>query len=74
MSLLVVYWIQYRARGDFQIEEVSDELCRPFSNRRAEIDQAMATLLVEKPERARGDVIGTNFGSKKRVVAIRPTL
>jgi hypothetical protein len=37
-SLLAVYRIQYRARGDFQIEEVSGELYRPFSNRRAEIE------------------------------------
>ena len=57
MSLLVVYRIQYRARSDFQIEGVSDELCRPFSNRRTEIGLAMATLLVEKPEDARVDVL-----------------
>ena len=51
------YRIQNRARGDFQIEGVSDELCRRFSKRRAEIDRAMAKLLDEKPELAGGDVM-----------------
>ena len=50
------YRIQNRARGDFQIEGISDELCRRFSKRRAEIDRAMAKLLDEKPELAGGDV------------------
>ncbi|HXR03580.1 MAG TPA: MobF family relaxase [Verrucomicrobiae bacterium] len=53
------YRIQNRARGDFQIEGISDELCRRFSKRRAEIDQAMAKLLDEKPELAGGDVMAT---------------
>jgi conjugative relaxase-like TrwC/TraI family protein len=51
------YRIQNRARGDFQIEGVSDELCRRFSKRRAEIDRAMAKLLDEKPELVGGDVM-----------------
>jgi conjugative relaxase-like TrwC/TraI family protein len=51
------YRIQNRPRGDFQIEGVSDELCRRFSKRRAEIDRAMAKLLDEKPELVGGDVM-----------------
>ena len=53
------YQIRNRARGDFQIEEVSDELCERFSKRRAEIDKALAKLLEEKPEIAGGDVMAT---------------
>jgi hypothetical protein len=48
-----------RARGDFQIEGVSDELCERFSKRRADIDAALAKLLEEKPEIAGGDVMAT---------------
>jgi conjugative relaxase-like TrwC/TraI family protein len=44
------YRIRNRARGDFEIEGVSDELCRRFSKRDAEIDAALAKLLVEHPE------------------------
>ena len=53
------YQIRNRARGDFQIEGVSDELCERFSKRRAEIDKALAKLLEEKPEIAGGDVMAT---------------
>ena len=49
------YQIRNRARGDFQIEGVSEELCKRFSKRRAEIDAAMAKLLDEKPELAGGE-------------------
>jgi conjugative relaxase-like TrwC/TraI family protein len=52
------YQIRNRARGDFQVEGVSDELCDRFSKRHAEIDKALAKLLVEKPELASGDVMG----------------
>ena len=51
------YQIRNRARGDFQIEGISEELCERFSKRRAEIDRAMAKLLDEKPELAGGDVM-----------------
>ncbi len=51
------YQIRNRARGDFQIEGVSDELCERFSKRHAEIDKALAKLLEEKPEIAGGDVM-----------------
>jgi conjugative relaxase-like TrwC/TraI family protein len=53
------YQIRNRARGDFQVEGVSDELCERFSKRRAEIDKALAKLLTEKPELAGGDVMAT---------------
>ncbi len=53
------YQIRNRARGDFQVEGVSDELCERFSKRRAEIDKALAKLLADKPELAGGDVMAT---------------
>ncbi len=43
------YQIRNRSRGDFEIEGVSDELCRRFSKRDAEIDAALAKLLAEHP-------------------------
>ena len=46
------YRIRNRARGDFQIEGVSEELCERFSKRHAQIDEALAKLLAEKPELA----------------------
>jgi hypothetical protein len=51
------YRIRNRARGDFQIEGVSDEPCERFSKRHAEIDKAVAKLLEEKPEIAGGDLM-----------------
>ncbi|MGD0207518.1 MAG: MobF family relaxase [Verrucomicrobiota bacterium] len=51
------YRIHNRARGDFQIEGISDELCQRFSKRRAEIDRALAKLLEEKPELVGGDLM-----------------
>ena len=44
------YRIRNRPRGDFQIEGVSEELCERFSKRDAEIDEALAKLLADKPE------------------------
>jgi conjugative relaxase-like TrwC/TraI family protein len=44
------YRIRNRPRGDFEIEGVSEELCRRFSKRDAEIDAALAKLLAEHPE------------------------
>lgn len=44
------YRIRNRARGDFEIEGVADELCQRFSKRDAEIDAALAKLLAEHPE------------------------
>jgi conjugative relaxase-like TrwC/TraI family protein len=44
------YRIRNRARGDFEIDGVSEELCKRFSKRDAEIDAALAKLLAEHPE------------------------
>jgi len=51
------YGIRNRSRGDFEIEGVSDDLCDRFSKRHAEIDEALAKLLEEKPGIAGGDVM-----------------
>ena len=45
-----------QARGDFQIEGVSEEICDRFSKRDAQIDQALAKLLAEKPELAGANI------------------
>jgi conjugative relaxase-like TrwC/TraI family protein len=44
------YRIRNRPRGDFEIEGVSEELCKRFSKRDAEIDAALVKLLAEHPE------------------------
>ena len=44
------YRITNRSRGDFEIEGISEELCRRFSKRDAEVDAALAKLLAEHPE------------------------
>ena len=44
------YQIRNRARGDFQIEGIPQELCERFSKRREQIDAALGKLLAEKPE------------------------
>jgi conjugative relaxase-like TrwC/TraI family protein len=46
------YQIRNRARGDFEIEGVSDTLCERFSKRHEQIDDAQAALLRAKPELA----------------------
>jgi conjugative relaxase-like TrwC/TraI family protein len=51
------YEIRNQARGDFQIEGVSDEICERFSKRRIQIDEAVKKLLAEKPECAGGDMM-----------------
>ena len=56
------YRIRNRARGDFEIEGVPDELCERFSKRHAQIDQALAKLLAEKPELAGGTCDGHTRG------------
>ena len=50
------YRIRNRARGDFEIEGVSEELCKRFSKRVAEIDAALAKLLAEHPELDRANI------------------
>lgn len=49
------YQIRNQARGDFEVEGVSPELCERFSKRHVQIDEAIKKLLTEKPELARGD-------------------
>ncbi len=50
------YRIQNRPRGDFEIEGVPEELCDRFSKRHAQVDEALAKLLREKPEIAAGNL------------------
>jgi conjugative relaxase-like TrwC/TraI family protein len=49
------YRILNLARGDFLVEGIPTELCDRFSKRDAEIDNALAKLLAEKPELAGGN-------------------
>ena len=51
------YEIRNLARGDFQIEGISDEICERFSKRHTQIDEAIKKLLAEKPECAGGDLM-----------------
>jgi conjugative relaxase-like TrwC/TraI family protein len=50
------YSIRNRARGDFQIEGITADLCDRFSKRDAEVDRALAKLLAEKPELAKANL------------------
>lgn len=58
------YRIRNRVRGDFEIEGVSEQLCERFSKRHAQIDEALAKLLAEKPELA-----GANFQALRAQLA-----
>jgi conjugative relaxase-like TrwC/TraI family protein len=58
------YRIQNRARGDFDIEGVSEELCKRFSKRDNQIDEALKKLLESKPELA-----GTNLKDLREQLA-----
>jgi conjugative relaxase-like TrwC/TraI family protein len=51
------YEIRNLARGDFQIEGISEEICERFSKRHTQIDEAIKKLLAEKPECAGGDLM-----------------
>jgi conjugative relaxase-like TrwC/TraI family protein len=51
------YEIRNLARGDFQIQGISDEICERFSKRHTQIDEAIKKLLAEKPECAGGDLM-----------------
>lgn len=46
------YEIRNLTRGDFQVEGISEIICKRFSKRDAEIDKALAELLADKPELA----------------------
>ena len=63
------YQIRNQARGDFQIEGIPEEICNRFSKRDAQIDQALAALLADKPELA-----GTNLkGLRAKLAGERRT-
>ena len=57
--------IRNLARGDFQIEGISEAICERFSKRDAEIDKALAKLLADKPELA-----GANFKALRAQLAV----
>ena len=46
---------QQRARGDFEVGGISEELCARFSKRHEQIDDALTKLLEEKPGLASGN-------------------
>jgi len=58
------YRVRNRARGDFEIEGVSEELCERFSKRHTQIDEALAKLLADKPE-----LTGGNFQDLREQLA-----
>ncbi len=58
------YRIRNRVRGDFEVEGVSELLCERFSKRHTQIDEALAKLLLEKPELA-----GANFQALRAQLA-----
>ena len=60
------YQICNQARGDFQIEGVSEAICERFSKRDAQIDKALAKLLDEKPELA-----GANLKELRAKLAVK---
>ncbi|HLX68420.1 MAG TPA: MobF family relaxase [Verrucomicrobiae bacterium] len=51
------YGVRNQAHGDFQIQGISDDICKRFSKRHTQIDEAVKKLLAEKPERAGGDLM-----------------
>src|ERR1017187_9051358 len=60
------YQIRNQARGDFQIEGIPEEICNRFSKRDAQIDQALAALLADKPELA-----GANLKELRAKLAVK---
>ena len=50
------YRIHNRARGDFQVEAIPQEMCERFSKRRGQIDAALDKLLTDKPELKSGNI------------------
>ncbi|MGH7994002.1 MAG: MobF family relaxase, partial [Limisphaerales bacterium] len=59
------YEIRNLARGDFQIEGISEAVCERFSKRDAEIDRALTKLLADKPE-----LTGANFKALRAQLAV----
>jgi conjugative relaxase-like TrwC/TraI family protein len=60
------YQIRNQARGDFRIEGVSESICERFSKRDAQIDEALAALLADKPELA-----GANLKELRAKLAVK---
>lgn len=50
------YQIRNRARGDFQIEGIPQQMCDRFSKRHDQIDAALDKMLAEKPELKSGNI------------------
>jgi conjugative relaxase-like TrwC/TraI family protein len=62
------YRIQNKARGDFEVEGVSQVLIDRFSKRHREIDEKTQEFLAREPERAQGNLkdIRENIAYKER--------
>ena len=70
------YQVRNHARGDFQIEGISEKLCERFSKRHTQIDESLKQLLAEKPElneaniqRLRAILAETNRARKQKDVS-----
>ncbi len=50
------YNLKHNARGDFEVQGVSPEICQRFSKRHQEIDEKTRELLAKKPHLAKGNV------------------
>lgn len=50
------YTVENSARGDFEIADISRELCARFSKRHREIDAQLQRLLAAHPEKAGGNI------------------
>jgi conjugative relaxase-like TrwC/TraI family protein len=50
------YQVRNRARGDFQIEGIPQQMCERFSKRRGQIDAALDKLLTDRPELKGGNI------------------
>jgi len=58
------YRIENRARGDFEIEGVSEQICNRFSKRDNQIDEALKKLLETRP-----DLAGSNLKDLREQLA-----
>jgi conjugative relaxase-like TrwC/TraI family protein len=67
------YRVQNKARGDFEIEGVSQELIERFSKRHQEIDRKTKELLEREPEKAEQNIneIRENIAHKERARKIK---
>jgi conjugative relaxase-like TrwC/TraI family protein len=67
------YAIENLTRGDFRITEISPELCERFSKRHREIDEKTRQLLVENPEKEKGNIqdIRRHVAHKERARKIK---